>query len=135
MPQIELSGRCLCGQVKYAITADVKKFYLCHCEQCRKKTGSDFAANILTKPVPIQWLSGQEKVKRFDYPGDRAITNVFCTECGSRLPFLSKSGNLSIPAGSLDGDPVVRPDNNIFWSDRAPWHEDGIEAVKCDRYP
>ncbi|WP_422879843.1 GFA family protein [Nodosilinea nodulosa] len=108
---------------------------MCHCEQCRKRTGSAFASNILAKPADIAWLSGQDNIKRYDHPGDKSFTNSFCTECGSRLPYLSKSGNLVIPAGSLDCDPTVRPDNNIFWEDRSSWYEDGITAPKCDRYP
>ena len=135
MEKIELRGSCLCGKVSYSVSVEPKKFYFCHCQQCRKRTGSAFASNILAKPTDIEWISGQENVKRFDYPGDRSFTNAFCIECGSRLPFLSKSGSLNIPAGSLDCDPQVRPDNNIFWEDRSPWYEEGSEAPRTNGYP
>ena len=47
-------------------------------------------------------------MKRFDYPGDRLFTKVFCSECGSGLPFLNKTGKkLFIPAGSLDSEPGI----------------------------
>jgi hypothetical protein len=26
-----------------------------------------------------------------------------------------------VPAGLLDGDPMVKPERNIYWDDRAPW--------------
>lgn len=71
------SGRCLCGAVQYSVTTEIEDFYFCHCEQCRKITGSAFASNILTKPVNVNWISGSENVKRFDYPGLRTFTKVF----------------------------------------------------------
>jgi len=127
-----LNGSCLCGQVQYSVTTEIDDFYLCHCQQCRKITGSAFASNILTKPVDVLWVSGSEKVKRFDYPGKRTFTKVFCTECGSGLPYLNEKGSaLVIPAGSLDDTPVIKPTNNIFWDDRAQWYEAGVEAPQC----
>jgi len=136
MNSTTLTGSCLCGSVKYSVTTEIKKFYFCHCAQCRKITGSSFASNILTKPSKLTWILGSEKVKRFDCPGVKSYSKVFCTECGSGLPFLNKSGNtLLIPAGSLDSDLEIKPDNNIFWSDKASWYEEGIAATKCAEFP
>jgi len=136
MHKTELTGSCLCGKVKYAITAELQRFYFCHCEQCRKITGSSFASNILAKPAEIRWLAGKENITRFDYPGERSFTKVFCKECGSGLPFLNESGTtLYIPAGSLDCDPQIRPERNIFWGDRSCWYEAGIDAPKCEGFP
>ena len=82
-----------------------------------KITGSAFAANILTKPATIDWISGFEWVKRFDYPDERMFTKVFCSNCGSGLPFINKKGDaLIIPAGSLDHHPNIKPNENIFWA-------------------
>lgn len=135
MKETTLNGSCLCGAVKYRVTANLKKFYFCHCEQCRKITGSSFASNILAEPTEVEWVSGEDKIKRFDFPG-RSFTKVFCTECGSGLPFHNVSGTmLHIPAGSLDVDPAIRPDKNIFWGDRSPWIEEGINAPRCDGFP
>jgi hypothetical protein len=136
MGKTNLNGSCLCGRVKYSISAELKKFYFCHCEQCRKITGSSFASNILASPSEIQWIKGEELVKRFDYPGDRSFTKVFCMECGSGLPFLNESKTtLFVPAGSLDCDPIIRPNKNIFWGDKSLWYEEGIEAPRCDGFP
>jgi hypothetical protein len=82
MNQHLLTGSCLCKRVKYSVAAELQEFYLCDCEQCRKITGSAFASNIQAAPAEVKWLSGAEYVKRFDYPGDRLFTKVFCSECG-----------------------------------------------------
>jgi hypothetical protein len=135
MNQCVLTGSCLCERVKYSIATELQQFYFCHCKQCRKVTGSAFASNIQAKPAEIAWLSGAEYVKYFDYPGDRLFTKVFCSECGSGLPFLNKSGKkLFIPAGSLDSEPCIRPGHNIFWGDRSSWYEAGLSAPRSDGF-
>lgn len=136
MRKSSLKGSCLCGKVSYAVSTELKAFFFCHCEQCRKITGSSFASNILAKPAQVIWESGEEFVKRFDYPGERAFTKVFCNNCGCGLPFLNESGTtLFIPAGSLDCDPKIRPEKNIFWGDKSPWYEEGVNAPKCIGFP
>jgi hypothetical protein len=115
-----LTGSCLCGGAKYSIEAEVRDFYYCHCSQCRKITGSNCAANILVKRVEVTW-AGDEHLRRYDVPG-RSFTKVFCTTCGSGLPFLNATGDsLIIPAGSLDVPAPMNPIEHIFWADKADW--------------
>ena len=124
-------GGCLCGEIKYSIDSKPQEFYLCHCQQCRKITGSAFASNIQLKLAEVNWLSGEENIKRFDFPGERNFTKVFCSNCGSSLPYINEKGTaLVIPAGSLDHTPEISPKTNIFWEDKAEWLEEGINANK-----
>ena len=39
-------GSCLCGEVRFEVTGDFERFFLCHCGRCRKDTGSAHAANL-----------------------------------------------------------------------------------------
>ena len=129
-----LTGSCLSGQCQYSITAELKHFFQCHCVQCRKTTSSSFSANILAAPTPIDWISGEQNLKRFDFP-ERSFTQVFCDNCGSGLPFLNVSGEtLFIPAGTLDNAPNIQPEANIFWGERATWHEHGVNAPKQNSF-
>ncbi|MFK7977137.1 MAG: GFA family protein [Halioglobus sp.] len=129
-----LSGSCLCGAAKYTIEAETMHFFQCHCVQCRKTTSSAFASNIVASPTDIQWHSGEENLRRFDYPG-RSFTQVFCGTCGSGLPFLDKSGEmLFIPAGTLDVTPDIQPEANIFWEEKAEWCEHGMNAQKQEGF-
>lgn len=129
------TGSCLCGGVHYRIESRLKKHFFCHCEQCRKLTGSEFASNLLLAPVEVTWLKGEALVKRFDSPG-RSFTKVFCCECGSGLPFLNVSGTtLFIPAGSLDSAPALAVNRRIFWAERNDWLEAGQQATTADGFP
>lgn len=134
MPET-ISGGCLCGKVTFEITDDFKQFHLCHCTECRKITGSAHASNLFASPDNIIWLGGAGSIRRYEYP-DGDLTTAFCAECGSCVPCLTKNGRwLVVPAGSLDQDPDIHPQDNIFWSERAGWYDDGLTAIHCDTFP
>ena len=131
-----VNGGCLCGRVRFRVSGPFDEFHLCHCSQCRRSTGSAHAANIFTRPDRIEWLAGEDMVTRYlpDQPG--VISKAFCSHCGSLVPYTSlQSGRLIIPAGSLESDPGIRPDDNIFWDDRADWYDAGLEAPRVAQDP
>lgn len=129
-----LKGSCLCGAVEYRVKNEFKRFFMCHCTQCQKATGSAHASNLFAVPDNLEWVRGEERVKRFDLPG-RALSKAFCTECGSGVPYTSRaSGMWVVPAGSLDGEPSMTPMANIFWPERGRWYEAGLEAPRFDQF-
>ncbi|MFA5941643.1 MAG: GFA family protein [Sinimarinibacterium sp.] len=122
------AGSCLCGQVHFEVDGDFERFFLCHCEHCRKDTGSAHAANLFSSTAHLTWLSGQEKVTEFNLPSTRH-TRCFCSTCGSALPYRQADGALLVvPAGSLDSSVRMRPDAHIFASSRASWDK-GLETL------
>jgi hypothetical protein len=128
-------GSCLCGGVRFEIAGQFERFYLCHCEYCRKDTGSAHAANLFSSTAALRWLAGQEQVRQFDLP-DTRHSRAFCSQCGSALPRVQMNGALLVvPAGSLDSEIPVRPDAHLFMASKAAW-DDGLEAVpRVDRLP
>ena len=130
-----LSGSCLCGKVKFEVENNFTRFYFCHCQQCQKITGSAHAANLFTTADAIKWVSGEDCTKRYDDP-ERDFTVVFCSECGSGLPFVTKTSKvLIVPAGSLNAEPNIHPNDNIFWAERASWYDAGTQANLCTGLP
>jgi hypothetical protein len=129
------SGSCLCGEVRYEIEGEFERFYLCHCEYCRKDTGSAHAANLFSATAALNWLAGADKVKQFNLPATRH-SKCFCRNCGSALPNMQMNGELLVvPAGSLNSEVLIRPNAHIFVSSRANW-DDSLEMVPtADRFP
>ena len=131
----KIIGSCLCEKVAFESDNRFEQFHLCHCIQCQKSTGSAHASNLFTEPNNIKWLSGFELVKRFDLPG-RAISKVFCTECGCGVAYLSGTGKaLVVPAGCLDGKAEIDPQYNIFYSEKADWYNKAICAKTFEKFP
>ena len=123
MSEYKVSGSCFCKKVNYEITGNMGVFQYCHCSQCQKVTGSAHASNIFVSPDDFEWLSGESSVGRYDPPETKYFATSFCKNCGSSLPWLSKSGQVVIvPAGSLDDDPGIRPSKNIFCGSRSAWY-------------
>jgi len=123
-----LKGGCLCGKVRYSVKDEFRLFYLCHCIQCRKITGSAHASNLFTEKKNLDWTAGQSLTRQFEFPR-REFTTVFCTLCGSGLPFPSTDGqSIIIPAGSLDEEPTIKPLRNIFWEEHVQWFDAGVNA-------
>jgi hypothetical protein len=130
-----ISGSCCCGGVEFTLADNFSNFYFCHCEQCRKLTGSAHASNLFTSPDNINWAKGAEKVKRYDHP-ERSFSKAFCENCSSGLPFISKSGkSLIVPAGSLNGEPSINLDAQIFCSEQTEWHKKGLQITKITGFP
>jgi len=131
----KITGSCLCGAVKFTCSDSFSQFHFCHCTQCQKATGSAHVANLFTDLNNIDWISGLDKVKRYDVPG-RAISSAFCSECGSPVPYASLTDDaLVVPAGSLNDAVSIVPEDNIFWAERASWYEHGVESEKFDGFP
>jgi hypothetical protein len=130
-------GSCLCGSVQYEITGEPKKFYHCHCSRCRKASGTGHASNLLLQPGSIRWIRGEELVRSYKIPEAKRFTRQFCMTCGSPLPRQVKDTELVIiPAGSLDNEPMIKPQARIFWDSRASWscHGDDDLPVHAE-YP
>jgi len=117
----KINGACLCGEIKFEVNNRFGQLYLCHCKQCQKISGSDYASNLFGEVGSLNWLSGENLIERFDYP-EREFTNAFCKVCGSGVPYLNLNGTaIVVRAGSLDGKPLIKTISRIFYAERSQW--------------
>ena len=136
MSDHEITGSCLCQQVAYVVRGNLGVFQYCHCSRCRKFSGSAFASNLWVSPGDFDWLRGEELVGRYELPEARHFATSFCRLCGSSLPWLAQSGKaVVVPAGTLDGDPGIRPFQNIFCASRALWYTGPDSLPEYDELP
>lgn len=123
MSKRRVKGSCLCGAVEYSVDTDGGLFQYCHCERCRKTSGSAHAANLIVPAGQFRWLRGEDRVRQHEYAGARRFCNAFCLDCGSKLPWRSRDGRwMIVTAGTLDEDPGLRPKQSIFMGSGAPWY-------------
>ena len=135
MGDIALSGSCLCGSVVYELRGDARRFYHCHCERCRKASGTAHASNIILQLQSITWTAGESLTRSYKLPEAERFTSVFCKTCGAPLPRVYDGGIAVVPAGSLDHEPGIEPQARIFAGSRAEWSCGG-DALPChDTYP
>ena len=132
---MKYKGSCLCGEITFEIIGEFESFFLCHCERCRKDTGSAHAANLFSSSAKLIWLSGKDKAKTFDFKSEGHIKS-FCSNCGSALPNIQMDGDLLVvPAGSLDSDVQIEPQGHIYWRNKANWDNNLEKVAKFDQLP
>ena len=118
-----IGGSCLCGRVSYEFEAPTDHFVLCHCNRCKKSSGSAFLAGLIVSG--LKFHSGAELIKSYEAPillNPPKYRRDFCENCGSPVPSPFSEGNLHIvPAGTLDSDPGVEPTEHVWVDCEAPW--------------
>jgi hypothetical protein len=119
-----IRGSCLCGGVKFEFDRVAGPFELCHCNKCRKVTGSAYRAGLLVHGKDFRLIDGENLIKTFEAPfieAPPAYRQSFCGRCGCPAPIPAHGDSWFVPAGLLDDDPNVRPDKHIYVEFKAPW--------------
>lgn len=116
------SGRCLCGDVRYESTMSPQLVAHCHCEDCRRSSGTGHGTHIV---LPEDAFSVTGEVRFYDRPADSGniVSRGFCPTCGSAI-YSKNSGlpGMVFPrASSLDDLNMVAPSMVVYASRAADW--------------
>jgi hypothetical protein len=132
------TASCRCGHLRATVTGEPVRVSVCHCLNCKKRSGSAFA-------VQARWhrdqtkIEGQSKtfVKVAD-SGNRA-TFHFCPDCGSDVYYVidgkfdDKFDELvAIPLGAFDDPFFLTPKFSVWESRKHDWVEILGEDVDHD---
>ena len=132
-PSAPLQGGCLCGAVRFELTAPFLNSGYCHCTHCQRRTGTGSSVSGRVPHAGFRLLQGESELRSFTPPQGRP--KVFCASCGSAL-FSGEplaDAEVSVRLGTLDGDPGIRPEYRQYLDSAADWEkipEDGLT-----RYP
>ena len=115
------SGKCLCGNVTYNSYTEPQAIFNCHCEDCRRATGSVFGTNHF---VPEDQVEIFGEVSSYSHTSDSGSSMIkrFCTNCGSLLfgKNSAKLKMLSIRAGTVDQVDLIKLEINVFMKSMVP---------------
>lgn len=114
-----LTGRCLCGAVRFAAEAPPKWTAYCHCESCRRHTGAPVSVYAGFEREAVRWLAG-EPAKYVSSPG---ATRGFCAACGSTLTYEADRwpSEVHLHAGVFDKPEAIPPTGEVFAEERISW--------------
>jgi len=117
-------GGCLCGAVRYEVTALAGPIVHCACQTCRKAHAAAFATTARVERSAFRWLAGEDQRRAFESsPGK---LRHFCSACGSHLmaEWVDRP-QVILRVATLDEDPGARPAFRIWQSHTVPWLEHG----------
>ena len=128
-----LRGSCLCGGVEFELAEAPETLRYCHCESCKKLSGSIGTVNGRVPSSAIRILAGKELLQTFQPAEGSAKT--FCRTCGSNLfgGGWPNSETTSVRASALDDPFEARPSAHLFVRSVAAWEtlpDDGLERFE-----
>lgn len=135
---LPLSGRCLCGAVRFEITEPLLAAGYCHCTRCQRRTGTAASAQALLAPGSLRVTAGAELVR--EYEPAEGFAKAFCSACGSALWSRRPGGGdvAAVRLGVLDAEPGVRPSYRQYVAYAAAWEpipDDGLARFQERRPP
>jgi hypothetical protein len=103
---IELSGGCQCGAVRYHASQRHDNAHICHCRMCQKAMGSFFAPLVGVPLGSFAWTRGAPAV----FMSSEHVERGFCSNCGTPLFYRNvNSPRIAVTIGSLDRPDLVTP--------------------------
>ena len=106
----EMTGGCLCGEVRVVAVGPPYRVGLCHCLDCRKHTGSLFHASAIF-PAEAVAITGETK----EY-----AARHFCPRCGSSV--FGRSGDeVEVSLGAFDAPDAFVPTYELWTVRREAW--------------
>lgn len=115
-------ARCACGSVSVTVSGEPYVHAVCHCSNCKKRTGSAFGVNAYFRKASVVGFEGQTTVYAFHNSSrDEDQERHFCGRCGTSLyGYTSKHPELLwIASGCFAEDPLSEP--NITSSHSTKW--------------
>jgi hypothetical protein len=130
---MSITGGCLCGRVRYAVSASLRAGRSCHCSRCRKAFSGAGSAYAEVEPGSFRWLSGEDGLVAYESTPGWGLR--FCGACGTTLCGTHGAEVHGVTLGSVDGDPGVQIEMHIFVGSKAPWDHIGGAAPQHDGFP
>lgn len=117
-----ITGGCLCGAVRYECAAEPIAAGHCHCEDCRRTSGTGHGSHLA---VPAGAVTVTGEAKFYEKPADsgNVVARGFCPTCGG--PVYSTNSAVAdllfLRASSLDDPEVFKPQLVVYAAKAASW--------------
>jgi hypothetical protein len=134
---LPLTGGCLCGAIRYEVTAAPLGVYACHCTDCQKQSASAFALAVPVLRAAFRVTAGAPVAWTRKSPGGATVLSWFCGTCACRI-YGEREGRpsvLNIRAGSLDDTSWIANVAHLWTRSAQPWMHFGPGALIHETQP
>lgn len=127
-----VEGGCLCGAIRFRITAAPIKSGYCHCRFCQLNSGAPVVAWIEVAIDSFACVKGTPGLYRSSAWGRRE----FCAACGSFLIYRNQEApdTVSVNTASLDDPSPFPPTHHVFASRRIRWFDTADGLPRHDEF-
>ena len=128
-----LRGGCSCGSVRFELAGDPLWVLACHCDACKKRTGSAYGVAVMVGNQTVKEFSG--KTRTFTRIGDSGnkIQYDFCPDCGTTLRWHVDivPGRQAFAGGTFDDMNLLRLTAEMYTDAALPWARIGCELARA----
>ena len=122
MTETARTATCRCGQLRAHVTGDPIRISVCHCLECKRRSGSAFAAQARWPDAHVT-ITGQSKI--WSHTGESGDTGVFrfCPECGSTVTYVigRMPGLTAIAIGAFADPDFPGPEYSVYEERMHKW--------------
>jgi hypothetical protein len=129
-----IKASCLCGAVSIQIEGSLRNARYCHCVNCRKFSGTAYAAWGLAQTSQLTISPSEPNVTKFNSGGG---LRVFCAACGSPL-WYEPTGLpqfRGIPLGAIDDGELAKPEMHVWTKSQVPWASISDALPRHEKHP
>ncbi len=112
---------CRCGQLRIACTGEPVRVSVCHCRNCKARSGSAFAAQAR---FPADRVRTEGEATMWQQAGDSGDVAdfFFCGECGATLWYRNgPRREYAVPLGNFEPGHGLTPRVSVYEERRDPW--------------
>ena len=119
----DLTGRCACGAVTYAVTGAPLFTQACHCRDCQKTTGTAFIVHAVMVEDDLK-VSGETSMSVVPSGSGAGCELHACAKCAGYIWARYRYHQVPVIAlrvGTLDDPSAFPPEAHIFLKSKQPW--------------
>jgi hypothetical protein len=112
---------CCCGECWIEVEGEPAINGICHCSNCKKRTGSAFGWSAYFADAQVLAKDGGLSI--YEIEGANPQQRWFCGRCGSTLFWKSAflPGHTGIAGGCFTDEPLDRPNITVSNDGRCAW--------------
>ncbi len=124
-------GGCLCGAVRYRVTAEPIARSICHCRSCRLASGAPSVAWSVFRPQDFSFVRGTP----IAFASSPSVVRTFCGRCGSPLTYrhTGRPQAVDVTTATFDHPELFPPDKEIWIEHRIDWERVNEEIPQFPR--
>jgi hypothetical protein len=113
------TGRCLCGAVSFEATGQPLWVVHCHCESCRRQTGSAAATFVGFRLKQVAFATSMRRV----FSSSPGVERTFCARCGSPVSYEADRfpGEIHMYISLFDQPGRFVPERHVHYDEHLPW--------------
>jgi len=123
-------GGCLCGAIRYRVTAAPTAVVVCHCRTCRRVSGAPSLSWAIFQAADFAFTKGNLAT----FTSSPGVERGFCSHCGTTLTYASTDHPevADVTTATLDNPDAFVPTKEIWLEEKIAW--EAVDHARA-RYP